>query len=224
LTGGVWAGLLSRETPTSSGCRRFSHRRKATLLAALPRVAGGPCAVAEPRHVRRAPCARTGRSRGRPCATTDAPSGMVRGVVDRGSRAARGTLRRYALDARPREVRQARSTCEPAEQARGTGGGGGGGKGPARGEHGQANTSRTQSRIWRVKRTGSCAPDRRGGWSGRQNPREEPSALTRMLGSVRGPLVTAVPTGAPGMISSSGVQVPCGGDDTNRKPRATASS
>src|ERR1035441_5321662 len=30
------------------------------------RVAGGPCAVEEPRHVRRAPCARTGRSRGRP--------------------------------------------------------------------------------------------------------------------------------------------------------------
>jgi hypothetical protein len=35
LTGGVRAGLLSRETPTSSGCRRFSHWRKATLPAAL---------------------------------------------------------------------------------------------------------------------------------------------------------------------------------------------
>jgi hypothetical protein len=39
-----------------------------------------------------------------------------------------------------------------------------------------------------------------------------------------GPLVTAVPTGAPGMTSSSGVRVPRGGDDTNHKPRATASS
>ena len=35
---------------------------------------------------------------------------------------------------------------------------------------------------------------------------------------------TDVPTGAPGMTSSSGVQVPRGGDDTNHKPRATASS
>ena len=39
-----------------------------------------------------------------------------------------------------------------------------------------------------------------------------------------GRLATGVPTGAPGMTSSSGVQVPCGGDDTNHKPRATASS
>jgi hypothetical protein len=34
----------------------------------------------------------------------------------------------------------------------------------------------------------------------------------------------AVPTGAPGMTSSSGVRVPRGGDDTNHKPMATASS
>src|SRR5450755_2486990 len=31
-------------------------------------------------------------------------------------------------------------------------------------------------------------------------------------------------SGAPSMTSSSGVQVPRGGDDTNHKPRATASS
>jgi hypothetical protein len=47
------------------------------------RVAGGPCAVGEPRHARRAPCARTGRSRGRPRGVGDAPSWMVRGVADR---------------------------------------------------------------------------------------------------------------------------------------------
>jgi hypothetical protein len=46
------------------------------------RVAGGPCAVVDPRHARRAPCARTGRSRGRPRGVGDAPSGMVRGVAD----------------------------------------------------------------------------------------------------------------------------------------------
>ena len=46
------------------------------------RVAGGPCAVGDPRHARRAPCARTGRSRGRPRGVDDAPSWMVRGVAD----------------------------------------------------------------------------------------------------------------------------------------------
>jgi hypothetical protein len=35
LTGGVWAGFLSRETSTSSGCRCFSDVRKATVLAAF---------------------------------------------------------------------------------------------------------------------------------------------------------------------------------------------
>ena len=60
----------------------LSHVRKAMLPAALSRVAGGPCAVGDPRHARRAPCARTGRSRGRPLVVDDAPSGMVRGVAD----------------------------------------------------------------------------------------------------------------------------------------------
>src|SRR5450755_496728 len=81
LTGGVRAGLLSREITNSSGCRRALKHRKATLLAAFSRVAGGPCAVGDPRHVRRAPCARTGRSRGRPSGVDDAPFWMVRGVA-----------------------------------------------------------------------------------------------------------------------------------------------
>jgi hypothetical protein len=55
--------------------------REAIPLAALSRVACGPCAVGDPRHARRAPCARTGRSRGRPRGVGDAPSGMVRGVA-----------------------------------------------------------------------------------------------------------------------------------------------
>src|SRR5487761_1400178 len=82
LTGGVRAGLLSREITNSSGCRRALKLRKAILLVAFSRAAGGPCAVGDPRHVRRAPCARTGRSRGRPLVVGDAPSWMVRGVAD----------------------------------------------------------------------------------------------------------------------------------------------
>ena len=59
----------------------------------------------------------------------------------------------------------------------------------------------------------------------RQNPRQEPSALDAHAEDLcGGRRATGVPTGAPGMTSSSGVQVPCGGDDTNHKPRATASS
>ena len=53
----------------------------------------------------------------------------------------------HADDARPWEVGQPRSTDEAAEQSRGTGGGGGGGKAADQGEHGTANTPRTQSRI-----------------------------------------------------------------------------
>jgi len=59
-------GAIEPRNSSSSGCRRSANRRKATLLAALSRVAGGPCAVGDPRHARRAPCARTERSRGRP--------------------------------------------------------------------------------------------------------------------------------------------------------------
>jgi hypothetical protein len=73
-------------------------------------------------------------------------------------RAAQERLRLYAWDERAWEVRQAGSTCEVTEQGCGSGCGGGGGKQPGRGEHGQANTSRTQGRARRDKRVGSCAP------------------------------------------------------------------
>jgi hypothetical protein len=66
LAGGVWAGLLSREMTIRSGCRRCHNERKAMSSAALSLVAGGPCAVGEPRHARRSSCARTGRSDDRP--------------------------------------------------------------------------------------------------------------------------------------------------------------
>src|ERR1022692_2507421 len=82
LTGGVRAGLLSRETTSDFRVPTSSPWRKARLLAALSRVAGGPCAVRDPRHVRQAPCTRTERSRGRPLVVGDAPSWMVRGVAD----------------------------------------------------------------------------------------------------------------------------------------------
>jgi hypothetical protein len=61
LAGGVWAGLLSREI-NPLGCRRRPGRRKAMSAVTLARVAVGPCAVGEPGHVRKSPCARTGRS------------------------------------------------------------------------------------------------------------------------------------------------------------------
>ena len=83
LTGVVRAGLLSREIEMKFGVPTSSRKRKATLPAALSRVAGGPRAVEEPGHARRSPCAGTGRSHGRPWAFDDAPSGMVRGVADR---------------------------------------------------------------------------------------------------------------------------------------------
>jgi hypothetical protein len=64
LTGGVWAGQLSREMTIRSGCRRSHNKRKAMSPAALSRAAGGARAVGEPRHARSSSCARTGRSRG----------------------------------------------------------------------------------------------------------------------------------------------------------------
>src|SRR5664279_4349260 len=75
-------GAIEPRNSLSSGCRRVPKHRKATSLAAISLVAGGPCAVRDPRHVRQAPCARTGRSRGCPAGGGDAPSWMVRGVAN----------------------------------------------------------------------------------------------------------------------------------------------
>jgi hypothetical protein len=62
-------------------------------------------------------------------------------------RAARGRLRPYVRDVRSWEVGLPHSTGEAAEQGRVSGCGGGGGKGAARGERGQQNALRTQSRV-----------------------------------------------------------------------------
>ena len=105
---------------------------------------------------------RTGRSQGRPRLSMMPRLGWFAGWQIGGWRDAGGTLRRYALDERPWEVGQAHSTCEGAEQRRDSGRGGAGGKGPARGECGQQNASRTQSRARRVKCAGSHAPNRGG--------------------------------------------------------------
>src|SRR5664279_617289 len=59
LTGGVRAGLLSRETALIPGCRRRPHGGRQDCWRRYTRVAGGPCAVRDPRHVRQAPCTRT---------------------------------------------------------------------------------------------------------------------------------------------------------------------
>jgi hypothetical protein len=74
-------GAIEPRKSTRSGCRRCPDERKAMSPVALARAAGGPRAVREPRHARKSPCARTGRSCGRPWWSADAPSWMVRGVV-----------------------------------------------------------------------------------------------------------------------------------------------
>jgi len=48
LTGGVWAGLLSREISVQFGMPTLCHRRKATPLAALSRAARGPARSKNP--------------------------------------------------------------------------------------------------------------------------------------------------------------------------------
>ena len=87
-------GAIEPRNSSSSGCRRSANRRKAILLAAFSRVAGGPCAVEEPRHARRAPCARSGRSRGRPWVLMMPRPGWFAGWQIDAWRAVRGTLRR----------------------------------------------------------------------------------------------------------------------------------
>src|SRR5206468_4504844 len=60
---GVRVGrAIEPRNPRSSGCRRSQTKRKAMSAAALSRVVAGPCAVREPGHARKSPCARTGRS------------------------------------------------------------------------------------------------------------------------------------------------------------------
>ena len=83
LTGGVRAGLLSRETRTSSGCRRSSQWRKAILPVAL--VASRWWTLRGRRsQARTTSSMRENREIPRlPAGVDDAPSGMVRGVADR---------------------------------------------------------------------------------------------------------------------------------------------
>jgi hypothetical protein len=66
LTGGVWAGLMSREIALVQGADAFEWGGRPRCRQRLSRAAGGPCAVEEPRHARRSSCARTGRPDGCP--------------------------------------------------------------------------------------------------------------------------------------------------------------
>ena len=84
-------GAIEPRNSSSSGCRRSANRRKATLPAAFSRAVGGPCAVGEPRHARRAPCARTGRSRGCPWVLMMLRPGWFAGRQIDAWRAVRGT-------------------------------------------------------------------------------------------------------------------------------------
>jgi hypothetical protein len=52
LTGGRVGWVLSREIPSSPGCRRRENARKATLGSTLSRVGHRPCAVEDPTHAR----------------------------------------------------------------------------------------------------------------------------------------------------------------------------
>jgi hypothetical protein len=65
-TGGVWAGLLSREIALVQGADAFEWGGRPCRRRRYSRAAGGPCAVGEPRHARRFSCARTGRPDGCP--------------------------------------------------------------------------------------------------------------------------------------------------------------
>jgi hypothetical protein len=50
---GVRAGwAIEPRNQPGPGCRRFSHKRKATPPVAPSRAAGGPCGVGEPTHAR----------------------------------------------------------------------------------------------------------------------------------------------------------------------------
>ena len=144
------------------GADALMTRGRQYRRSAFSRAVIGPRGVGEPEHARDLFMLRTGRSRGRPCQSMMPRPGWFAGWQIDWWRDARGTLRRYALDGRAREVGQARSTCEAAEQRRASGRGGGGGKGPAQGERGQQNATRTQSRARRVKCAGPRAPDRGG--------------------------------------------------------------
>jgi len=66
LTGGVWAGLLSREIAFGQGADAFEWGGRPRRRLRYTRVAGGPCAVEEPLHARKFSCARTGRPDDRP--------------------------------------------------------------------------------------------------------------------------------------------------------------
>lgn len=67
LTGGVWAGLLSREISIQIRVPTLSKRVEGHVADGATREPSrGPCAVGEPRHARRFSCARTGRPDDRP--------------------------------------------------------------------------------------------------------------------------------------------------------------
>ena len=63
LTGGVRAGLLSREIALVQGVDALITSGRPCRRQRYSRAVVGLCAVGEPRHVRRSSCARTGRSR-----------------------------------------------------------------------------------------------------------------------------------------------------------------
>jgi hypothetical protein len=91
VDGGRVGGAIEPRNPNGSGCRRCVTGGRQHCRRRYGRVAGGPRAVGEPRHARQAPCARTGRSRGRPCPSMMPRPGWFAGwrIVGHGPRGER---------------------------------------------------------------------------------------------------------------------------------------
>jgi hypothetical protein len=91
LTGGVRAGLLSREM-AFRGADAVQEGGRPHLRRRYRESSQDPARSWEPGHVRKSPCARTGRSRGRPRAPMMPRPGWFAGWKIGAERAVRGTL------------------------------------------------------------------------------------------------------------------------------------
>jgi len=157
LTGAHMGGVLSRETNPIRG-RRCHTNRMATYLCALGRVHRYPARSETSstcgnsmRENREIPCSARDDVKAEGWKRTESPWSRVPrdGKCGEGDPRHRSSLepspgpcwegrRPHASDVRTREVGQANSTYEAAEQGGATYCGGGGGKGPDQGERGRA--------------------------------------------------------------------------------------
>lgn len=102
LTGESAGWVLSRERGCSSGCRRSQRVRKATRSTSLSQEVFRPRVVVDPTHARKL--------------SEREPGGPVFGLDQMAARPAQKIPREHRCDERRREVGQANSTEEAAEQ------------------------------------------------------------------------------------------------------------